>query len=135
MKKLACVLAIVGALGLAMPAPADAGAAQDAALALGAFAVFNQLMRGDTVLHDMFGHRREVVVRERVIVHPPAQVIYAPPPPTVIYAPPPVVYAAPPVVYAPPRIVYAPPPVVYAVPPARVVPPGHLKHTHWKNRR
>jgi hypothetical protein len=129
MKTVATVLtAVVGLTMLAAPA-AHAGASTDAALALGSFAVLNQIARGETVLHDLFGRRREPVrqvhvVRETVVVHQP---------PHVVYAPPPVVYAA------PPTVVYATPPtVVYAVP-ARVR-HGHPKHVrtgrhankHWR---
>jgi len=114
-------------LTLGLSAPAMAGSAQDAALALGAFAVFNQIVRGETVFH-------------------------GPRPPAVVYAPPPVVYIAPPVVYAPPPVVYlSPPPVLYAPPPVVHYPGyvyirrgghwvwapkhGHWKHGHWKHRR
>src|SRR5262249_2930447 len=79
-----------------------------AALALGAFAVFNQIVRGDTIFNGA-----PQVVQETVVVQQPA-VVYAPPPPppAVVFAPPPaVVYGPPPVIYAP-----APPPAVYYVP-------------------
>src|SRR5262245_29340348 len=91
MKKLmAAVLAVV----LLSPAVAFAGsAATNAALGLGAFAVFNQILGGVGI----FGGPRPV---------------YAAPAP--VYAPPPVVYAPPPVVYAPAPVVYAPPAVVVA---------------------
>jgi hypothetical protein len=99
MKKLAAALVLVSVLGLSLAPPAAADASTDAALALGAFAVFNQLVRGETVLSGIFG-----------------------PPPVVVPAPPPVVYAPPPVVYAPPRpVVYAPPPAVIYAPPVPVV--------------
>jgi len=100
MKKLmAAVLAVV----LLSPAVAFAGsAATNAALGLGAFAVFNQILGGVGI----FGGPRPVYAAP-VPVYAPAPV-YAPPP--VIYAPPPVVYA-PPVVYGPP-VVVAPPVVV-----------------------
>jgi hypothetical protein len=103
MRKQLVALGVAGALTLGASAPALAGPAQDAALALGAFAVFNQIVRGETIFH-------------------------APRPPAVVYAPPPVVYAPPPaVVYAPPPVVYAPPPpvVVYPAPPV-VHYPGHV---------
>jgi hypothetical protein len=92
MKKLmAAVLAVV----LLSPAVAFAGsAATNAALGLGAFAVFNQILGGV----GLFGG--------------PAPVYAAPAP---VYAPPPVAYAPPPVVYVPP-VVYAPPAVVVAAP-------------------
>jgi hypothetical protein len=96
MKKHVVALGLVGALTLGASAPAMAGgAAQDAALALGAFAVFNQIVRGETIFN-------------------------APPP--VVYGPPPVVYAPPPVVYAPPPpVVYTPPSPVVVYPPPAVV--------------
>lgn len=107
MKKAVALLMLATPLMFAMPSPAAAGGSEDAALALGAFAVFNQLVRGETVLHDLFGRP---VVREQVVVQPP--VVYAPPPPpAVVYwpaAPPTVIYAPAP----PPAVVYAPPPVV-----------------------
>jgi hypothetical protein len=127
-------------LMLVMPGVAAAGPSSDAALALGAFAVFNQIVSGTGV----FGGGRTVVVERPVVYAPPPPVVYAPPP-AVVYAPPPVVYAPPPppaVVYAPPRPVSvypAPPPVVvypkrvYAAP--AFCPPGLAKqgrcHEYW----
>jgi hypothetical protein len=86
-----------------MPSPAQADGSTDAALALGSFAVLNQLVRGETVLHDLFGVAH--APRQTVIVHQPARVIYAPPPATVVY-----------------RDDHGHH--------ARFVPPGHLKHHH-----
>jgi hypothetical protein len=110
---------------VALPGLAWAGGTEDAALALGAFAVFNQLIRGETILHDIFGGPREVV-HERVVVQQAPPVVYAPPPP-VVYAPPrPVVVVPPaPVVYAPPRpVVVVPPRPVFVTPrPVHVVTP------------
>jgi hypothetical protein len=104
MKRLASLLVLPALVGLG-PVPAHAGSSTDAALGLGAFAVFNQIVRGETIFH---GPGRPVV-RERVVYvpAPPPAVVYAPPPPPVVYAPAPVYYAPPP----PP--VYAPAPVVY----------------------
>lgn len=114
MKKLAGALGLVGVLGLSVAPPAAAGASTDAALALGAFAVFNQIVRGETILHSIFGPRPAVAVpAPPPVVHaPPAPVVYAPPA-RVVVQPPPVVYVPPPrVVVAPaPRVVYAPAPV------------------------
>ena len=111
MKRAVTVIALVvlaaGSL-LVIPEQANAGSSTDAALALGAFAVLNQMVRGDTIFNGP-----PQVVRETVVVQQPA-VVYAPPPPppAVVYAPPPVVvYGPPPVIYAP-----APPPAVYYVP-------------------
>jgi hypothetical protein len=129
MKRL-MVLALLLVVAMAsLPGPAEAGGSEDAALALGAFAVFNQLIRGDTILHDLFGGPRP-----RVVVQPAPPIVYAPPP--IVYAPPrPIVYAPPPIFYAPPRpVVYAPARAFVFAPPrahiARsravvVAPPGY----------
>jgi hypothetical protein len=123
MKAVTCSVLAAATLAFAAPEPAAAGSSTDAALALGAFAVFNQLVHGDTVLHDILGGGRHVV-RETVVVQPPPRVVYRPAPPVVHYAPPPVVH------YAPPRVVYVP------VPHRHFVPPGHLKHgKHVTHRR
>src|SRR5262245_25516790 len=98
MKKL--LLTLVLAAVLLTPAMALAGSSTDAALGLGAFAVFNQILGGVGV----FGGAQPAPV---YAAPPPAPVVYAPPPPPVYAAP---VYAAP--VYAAP--VYAAP--VYAAP-------------------
>src|SRR5438128_2434118 len=95
MRKLAAVVMV---LALLSPAAAFAGSSTDAALGLGAFAVFNQIL-GGVGLFGGFAHPAPVYAA-------PAAV-YAPPPP-VVYAPPPVVYYAP-----PPPVVYAPAPVVF----------------------
>jgi hypothetical protein len=132
MKKLVGVLAVAGLMLL--PGAAFAGSSTDAALGLGAFAVFNQILGGVGI----FG-RPGVVAAPAPVVYAPAPVVYAPaPPPRVYVAPPPVVYApAPPVVYAPaPRVVYAPaPPVIVRPTPVFVRPvPRHLVHgnPHWQ---
>ncbi len=94
MKKILATGALLATLGGLVPTSAQAGAATDAALGLGAFAVFNQLWGG----HGFFGHRERVIV-----VHPyyggyysgyyppavyPAPVItYYSPPPAATYAP------------------------------------------------
>ena len=63
-------------IGLLMvPGLASAGSSTDAALGLGAFAVFNQILSGTGV----FGGGRTVVIERPVVV--------APPPPPVVYAP------------------------------------------------
>lgn len=96
MRRLSGLLALAGILVLGFAPPAFAGSATDAALGLGAFAVFNQLFGG-------FAAPRTVVVEQPAVVYTPA--------PPVVYAPPPVVYAP------PPPVVYAPaPPVVYGYP-------------------
>ncbi len=95
MKRAVTVVALlVLAVGsfLVIPEQASAGSSTDAALALGAFAVFNQIVSGTGVFS------------APVVVQQPPAVVYTPPPP-VVYAP------APAVVYVP-----APPPAVYYVP-------------------
>ncbi len=111
MKKL---IALVLAAGVLMPAVAFAGAATDAALGLGAFAVFNQLLGG-------------VGIFQRYQA-PPPPVVAAPPPP------PPVVYPSP---YYVPGLVYAYPAPVYVVPAPAYYAPGPVmiygsKH-HWRH--
>ncbi|MGH7334979.1 MAG: hypothetical protein ACREKS_20010 [Candidatus Rokuibacteriota bacterium] len=117
MKKLLAAVLVSGTALVAAAPPAQAGASTDAALGLGAFAVFNQLVRGETVFHDVFfGRPAPVVVQRPVVVATPPLVVYAPPPPPVI------VYASPP----PPAVVYVQPaPVVYYQ--SGWVPPGHRK--------
>jgi hypothetical protein len=129
MKKLLAVALILIVLS---PALAFAGPSTDAALALGAFAVFNQVLSGTGVFGGLLGHQPVVV---------------APPPPVPIYQPEPVVYAPPPpVVVAPPAPVFVPrggyyphggyyvPAPVYRHAPRQVpvargwCPPGHMRH-------
>jgi hypothetical protein len=123
MKKLLAAVLVSGTALVAAAPPAHAGAATDAALGLGAFAVFNQLVRGETVFHDIFFGRPAPVV-----VHRP--VVVAPPP--VVYAPRPAIFYAPP---RPPAVVYVQPrPVIYHS--HKWVPPGHwkIKHGHKHHR-
>lgn len=102
------MIAMVLAAAVLMPAAAFAGSSTDAALGLGAFAVFNQMLGG-------------VGVFQRYQA-PPPPVIVAPPPP------PPVVYQYP---YYPPTPVYVvPAPVYYA--PAPVVIYRQRPH-HWRH--
>src|SRR3989442_13023347 len=98
MKRLA-LAATFGAL-LLLPGVARAGAATDAALGLGAFAVFNQILSGT----GLFGGTAAVA--------PPAPVGGAPPPP-VHPAPPAPGYLPPP----PPPGGHSPPAPVYVRPP------------------
>lgn len=119
MKKL---IALVLAAAVFAPTLAFAGASTDAALGLGAFAVFNQILGGVGI----FGRGPVVVAAPPVVV--------APPPPPVVYAPAPVVVVPHPPRYVPaPRVVVKPYPV-YVPAPRRVVvrepafcPPGHAK--------
>ncbi len=113
MKKWIGCLVLIGVLGLSSPQLATAGSSTDAALGLGAFAVLNQFLRGETIFHG-FGHRQAVVVQS-----PPA-VIYAPPPPPVVYYPP------------PPAVYYAPPPAVYYAPPPVYYQHGYYQYGHYK---
>jgi hypothetical protein len=121
-KKLVAAAVLAAGVAVATAQPALAGGSTDAALALGAFAVFNQIVRGETIFQ-----QRPAVVHETVVVQPPPAPAYVPaPPPPAAYAP-----AAPPaVVYAPappPAVVYAPAPppaVIYA-------PPTVVAHGHW----
>ena len=85
MKKAIAVLGVAGTLALAAAPPAHAGSSTDAALALGAFAVFNQLVTGQTVFQRAYPP-------QPVYVQPALPVYYAPPPPVVYYTPPPVAY-------------------------------------------
>jgi len=122
MKKTILALTFAGAALL--PSFAFAGASTDAALGLGAFAVFNQILGGV----GLFGHGPTVAVAAPAPVYvEPAPVVYAPPPP-VVYAPPP----PPPVVYQQP-VVYQPYPVYYGQP-RRVVVVEHgrgWERGHW----
>jgi len=106
MKKL---IALVLAVAVFTPTLAFAGASTDAALGLGAFAVFNQILGGVGIFH-----RGPVVVSAPVVVAP------AP-----VYAPAPVLVAPPRVVVSP-APVYVPAPVVVHERPA-FCPPGHAR--------
>jgi len=106
MRKLAAAVMV---LALLVPGAAFAGSSTDAALGLGAFDVFNQIISG----RGIFGGYRpaaqpvvvappvqeRVVVREYYPVYVQPQPVYVPPPP-VYYAP---VYYAP--AYAPARVI------------------------------
>lgn len=122
MKRTLAVLLVVLTSSMVLVSPAVAGSSTDAALALGAFAVFNQLVAGHTIFQA--GPLAPPVVRETVVVPPPPTVIYAPPPP-VVYAPPP----PPPVVVYPWGYAYYPAPRYYA--PA--YPYGHFRG-RWAHR-
>ncbi len=110
MKKL---IALVLAVAVFAPTLAFAGASTDAALGLGAFAVFNQILGGVGIFH-------------RGPVFAPAAVVVAPAP---VYAPAPIVVAPP-----PPRVVVSPGPVYVPAPRPVIVherpafcPPGHAR--------
>lgn len=136
MRKALAGLLLLAGLAVAAPRAAFAGSAADAALGLGAFAVFNQILSGTGLFGAAAAPYREVVVAPPpVVVQQPPAVIYTPPPP-VVYAP------VPPVVYAPP------PAAVYQVPPPAYYesyiqytpawcPPGLAKqgrcYKHWRH--
>ena len=106
-RALAGVLLLTG-LAAAVPRPAFAGSTADAALGLGAFAVFNQILSGTGLFGAAAAPYREVAVA---------------PPPVVVQQPPAVIYTA------PPSVVYAPaPPVMYAPPPAVIYPPAYVRY-------
>ena len=91
MKLLGAIL-IAGTTILGGVPAAQAGGATNAALGLGAFAVFNQLVRGETIFHGVGQPAVPVVVQQPVVVAAPPPVV-VPPPPVVYVAPPaPVVY-------------------------------------------
>ena len=121
------LLVLVTGSFLIIPDQASAGSSTDAVLALGAFAVLNQIARGETIFNG-FPHVFRQTVEQPVVLQQPA-VVYAPPAPAVVYAPAPppaVVYAPPPVIYAP-----APPPTIYYVPaptPVYAYPYGYLHY-------
>jgi hypothetical protein len=101
MKLVAAVLLVALLL---VPGVALAGS-DDAALALGAFAVFNQIISGTGI----FAGAAPVVVAPRPVIVAP-QPVYAPAP--VYVAPPPVVVAPQPVYVAPRPVYVAPRPVI-----------------------
>src|SRR5205809_7874089 len=132
MKRAVTVIALVAlAAGsfLVIPERASAGSSTDAALALGAFAVFNQIVRGEPIFNGS-PHvvRQTVVVEQPAVVQQPA-VVYAPPAPAVVYAP-----APPVVVYAPPPVIYAlaPLPTIYYVPAPTPVYAHHYSYLHYR---
>ncbi len=96
MRKIVATGTLLATLLWMLPTSAQAGAATDAALGLGAFAVFNQLWGG----HGFFGHRDRVIVvypyyggyysgYYPLAVYPAPVVTYYSTPPAVTYAPPP----------------------------------------------
>jgi hypothetical protein len=110
MKKVAALMVVALLL---IPGIALAGPATDAALGLGAFAVFNQIISGTGVFGAIAP--RPVVVAPRPVVVAPAPPVYlAPPPPPVVVVPRPVVVAPAPVFVQPAPVFVRPaPPVVY----------------------
>ena len=120
-------IVLASLIALLIPGVAFAGASTDAALGLGAFAVFNQMIAGTGI----FGVFAPPV--PRALVLPPPVVV-----PTPVIAPPPVivheyrpVYVQPPVYYAPPvhRVYHAPARTI-VIEKRVVVPPGHAFKGH-----
>lgn len=120
MKTLAAI--VVGGLML-MPGVARANSATDAALGLGAFAVFNQIISGTGI----FGG-----LGARPVVVAPQPVVVAPAPPPVVVTPAPVVVVPRPVVVAPRPVIVAPP--VYGRPHPVVVVPAPVFRDHVYHR-
>jgi len=92
-------VAVLVLVALLLPGVAMADAATDAALGLGAFAVFNQIISGTGIFGGL-GARPVVVAPRPVVVAPPPPVFYAPRP--VVVAPRPV-YVRPAPLYVYPK--------------------------------
>ena len=118
MRRMAAVVMIAMLLS---PGLALAGSSTDAALGLGAFAVFNQIISGTGI----FGHSERAVVARPTVIE--RQVFVAPPPPVVVAPQPVVVYQTPAPVYYQTYVQYVP--VQHYVPaqPFWCL-PGHAKH-------
>ncbi len=115
------LIALVLAVAVFAPTLAFAGASTDAALGLGAFAVFNQILGGVGIFHRP-ASPPVVVAPAPVVVARPAP-IYVPAPP--VYAP--VVVAPAPRVIARPYPVYVPAPRHVVVRQPAFCPPGHAR--------
>ena len=136
MKRVA--LAVMIAMVL-LPGVALAGSSTDAALGLGAFAVFNQILSGTGVFGAFHPAapvvvQRPVVVQQPVVVAAPPAPVYVPAPPVYV-APPPPVYVTPayPVYAAPAPVVVAPRPV-FVYPGYRHVVYGRARFGHEWHR-
>jgi len=131
MKKLT-IFAIL--LALLVPGAAFAGSSTDAALGLGAFAVFNQIISGTGVFGAFAPAPRPVYLPAPA---PPVAPVVVQPQYYPVYAQPPV-YHAPvhyrPVYHAPARVIVIEKRVV--VPSGRgFVPPGHFRNGHGHDGR
>jgi hypothetical protein len=126
------VAAVVLFAMLLIPGVALAGSSTDAALGLGAFAVFNQILSGTGI----FGafNPAPAVAAAPVVVQRPVYVQQ----PVVVVPPPAPVYVAPasPVYYAPPApVYYAPRPVVVYPAPGYWMHRRHARFEHeWRHR-
>src|SRR2546427_5668519 len=113
------LVAVASLLAMLVPGVAFAGASTDAALGLGAFAVFNQIISGTGIFGAFHPAPGLVVVappvQERVVVRE-----YHP-----VYVQPPVYYAHPPVHY------YASPRRVVVISERGWSPPGPAKRGHY----
>ena len=144
MKRLGTAL-IVAVLPL-LPASAWAGSSTDAALGLGAFAVFNQILGGTGIFAGLTPARPVYAAPAPVYVAPPppvyvqpAPIVVAPRPvyvmPRPVYVTPRPVYVAPRPVYVAPRPVYVAPRPVYVAPrPVVVYRSAGPAHGHGQHR-
>ncbi len=106
------LIALVLAVAVFAPTLAFAGASTDAALGLGAVAVFNQILGGDGIFH------------RPPVVEAPAPVVVAPAP---VYVPAPAPVVVAPRVVARPYPVYVPAPRHVVVRQPAFCPPGHAR--------
>jgi len=130
------MLAVASILGVLSPAVAFANPATNAALGLGAFAVFNQILSGTGVFGGFYGAPPPVMAAPPPVVVAPPPVVAVPQPVYIVQPPPVVVAPPPPVIYYPPAQVYSPPARAYYAP-RRPVPvhgwytPGHAPHGRY----
>jgi hypothetical protein len=112
------LVAVAISVAMLVPGAAFAGSSTDAALGLGAFAVFNQIISGTGIFGAFHPAPRPVVVQppvqERVVVRE-----YHP-----VYVRPPIYYTHPPVHYAPARR-------VVVIKERGWSPPGHAKKGYY----
>ena len=127
MKKAIVLASLVATL---VPGAAFAGPATDAALGLGAFAVFNQIISGTGVFGAVVPAPRPIVLP---VPPPPVAPVVVQPHYYPVYTPPAVVYHAPPVHYRP--VYHAPARVIvvkkHVVPGRGFVPPGHARRGYY----
>ncbi len=117
----AAVIGLGLVIALLAPTAAFAGSATDAALGLGAFAVFNQMLGGVGIFGHAYGP-------------PPAVVVAPPPPPVAVYQYPYPAYSYP--AYPYPAYSYPAPPVVYGYGHRYYSAPAwrHHRHDGWDGR-